>query len=144
MSGDNLTLRLEVTSVPEIVDLVQVITEHLGRMAHMKEEDLHGVALAVQECTVNAIKHGNKGRSDGAVRVEFTLSPRTEPTELVITVCDQGGGFNPEALNNPIAPESLLRTHGRGLFLMNQFMNEVSVSCSEDGETQVRMTKKIR
>jgi serine/threonine-protein kinase RsbW len=62
---------------------------------------------------------------------------------LVVTVKDQGQGFEPSTLSNPLAPENILNTSGRGIFLVRQFMDEVTFLRTRDGGTEVRMLKHL-
>jgi serine/threonine-protein kinase RsbW len=61
----------------------------------------------------------------------------------VIVVRDQGEGFDPEALADPLAPENLLKSSGRGIFFMRSFMDDVRLSRVPGGGMEVRMTKRI-
>ena len=64
------------------------------------------------------------------------------PAALEVKVQDQGQGFDPESVPNPIAEENLLKAYGRGIFFMRSFMDEVSYSFPARGGTVVRMLKK--
>ena len=57
---------------------------------------------------------------------------------------DQGHGFDPETLKNPLTPENMLSTSGRGVFLIRQFMDDVSMRRAPQGGMEVRMIKHIR
>jgi len=85
------------------------------------EHDQFGVRLAIEEAIVNAIKHGNGEDPAKAVRVSYCVNSR----ELITEVEDQGPGFNPSAVPNPLAPENLERPGGRGVFLMRHYMTFV-------------------
>jgi serine/threonine-protein kinase RsbW len=58
-------------------------------------------------------------------------------------VRDQGEGFDPEQLQNPLAPENLLNTSGRGIFFMRSFMDDVVLRQVPEGGMEVRMVKKL-
>ena len=97
------------------------------------------MSVAVRESVVNAIKHGNKQDESKRVHVQFTLHERA----LEVQVSDQGQGFDPAAVPDPLAPENLLKAYGRGIFFMRQFMDEVTHSFPAKGGTVVRMLKRV-
>ena len=95
------TIRLEFASAFDMLDFVQVVSDHIGRMAGLDDDQLHWVGVAVRESVVNAIKHGNQGDESKRVVVEFTPVPSRDPEELVIRVEDEGEGFDPEDVADP-------------------------------------------
>ena len=142
MSSEN-TVRLDFRSGFEMLDVVQVITDHLGRMVGLDDEGLHWVGVAVRESVINAIKHGNRDHPDKLVTVEFTFAPPADPGELIVRVLDEGEGFEPEEVADPLAPENLLKSSGRGIFFMRSFMDDVTLRRATDGGMEVRMVKKL-
>ncbi len=95
--------------------------------------------MAVREAITNAMVHGNK--EDEAKTIELTLNCLGR--ELEIEVKDQGEGFDPTSIPDPTEPANILKTSGRGIFLMRSFMDEVQWSMRPEGGTTVRMTKKF-
>ena len=85
------------------------------------ERILFGVRLAVEEAVINAIKHGNKMDKTKNVTVTYSIDDK----ECVISVTDEGEGFNPAAVPDPTADENLELPHGRGLMLIRAYMDEV-------------------
>ena len=75
--------------------------------------------------------------------VEFTFAPVADPSELVVRVLDQGEGFEPEEIADPLAPENLLKASGRGIFFMRSFMDDVTLRRAAEGGMEVRMVKKL-
>ena len=132
-------VRLEFCSAFDMLDFVQVVSDHVGRMAGLDEDSLHWVSVAVRESVVNAIKHGNKNDESKRVVVEFTPMPLHDPEELVIRVEDEGEGFDPEEVADPLAPENILKSSGRGIFLINGLMDDVRFA---DGGRELQMRKK--
>ena len=137
------TVRIEFGSAFDMLDFVQVVSDHVGRMAGLDEDSLHWVSVAVRESVVNAIKHGNKNDETKRVVVEFTAVPIDEPEELVIRVEDEGEGFDPEEVADPLAPENILKSSGRGIFLIRSFMDEVELQRGTERGMQIRMVKKV-
>lgn len=85
------------------------------------ERVLFAVRLAVEEAVINAIKHGNKMDKTKNVTVTYSIDDK----ECVISVTDEGEGFNPAAVPDPTADENLELPHGRGLMLIRAYMDEV-------------------
>ena len=127
------TVCLDFYSTYEILDFVQVASDHLGRLAGLDDDALHWVGVAVRESVINAIKHGNREHADKLVTVEFTFAPPAAPGELIVRVLDQGEGFEPEGVADPLAPENLLKSSGRGIFFMRNFMDDVTLRRADEG-----------
>jgi serine/threonine-protein kinase RsbW len=141
MAGLRL-VRLEFTSAFEMLDFVQVVNDHVGRSIGLDDDAVHWVGVAVRECVINAIKHGNLSDTAKHVFVEFETLVREEVAEVAICVRDQGLGFDPETLANPLDPENLLKASGRGIFLIRNFMDDVSLQRAANGGMEVRMVKR--
>jgi serine/threonine-protein kinase RsbW len=137
------TVRLEFGSAFDMLDFVQVVSDHIGRIAGLDEDSLHWVSVAVRECVVNAIKHGNQYDESKRVVVEFSPVPPHDPDELVIRVEDEGEGFNPEEVADPLAPENILKSSGRGIFLIRSFMDDVQLQRGRKRGMEIRMVKKV-
>ena len=137
-----VTVGLEIHDL-EMLELVHLMTEHVGRASGLDEDAAHWLSVAVRECVVNGLTHGNGGDPRKAVHVEFTTTPSSDSIELVVSVRDQGDGFDADALPDPCAPENLLRTSGRGIHLVRQFMDDVSFQRVAGGGMEVRMIRRI-
>ena len=137
------TIRLELPSVFEMIDLAQAVTDQLARVIGLDEDAQHWVGVAVRESVVNAIKHGNHFDPAKIVVLEFTTRPARQPSELSILVRDQGEGFDPAGLPDPLAPENLLRESGRGIFFMRRFMDDVQIRRADSGGMEVVMVKRF-
>jgi serine/threonine-protein kinase RsbW len=137
------TVRLQIHSNFDMVDFVQVISDRVGQLAGMDEDQVHWIGVAIRESVINAIKHGNREDYGKLVTVEFTFAPMTDPRELVVRVLDQGEGFEPDSVADPLAPENILKSSGRGIFFMRSFMDDVVLRRSAEGGMEVRMVKKL-
>jgi serine/threonine-protein kinase RsbW len=133
------TVSLDVASRFEMLDVVQTVLVQCCGLVGFDEEAIHYMSVAVRESVVNAIKHGNQQDETKRVQVLFTLHERA----LEVQVRDQGKGFDPEGVPDPLAPENLLKAYGRGIFFMRQFMDEVQHSFPSKGGTVVRMLKRV-
>ncbi|HEV8579786.1 MAG TPA: ATP-binding protein [Thermoanaerobaculia bacterium] len=130
---------LAIGSRFENIELVQVVLRDCLERLGMEEDARHWVDVAVREALANAIKHGNEQNPSKQVRVDLAV----EGEELVIRVEDEGGGFDPAQLGDPLAPENLLRPNGRGIFYMKSFMDEIQYSAGPGGGTMVTLRKRL-
>lgn len=142
MTLDRHTVRLDVGSAFDMLDFVEVVGSQMSRLVGFDEDTLHWISIALRESVANAMKHGNKGDESKRVGVEFIAAPADHPSELTIVVRDQGEGFDPEAVADPLAPENLLKSSGRGIFLIRSFMDEVDLRRGPSGGMEVRMVKR--
>ena len=136
-------VHLEFTSAFEMLDFVQVVSDHLGRSVGLDDDARHWVSVAIRESVINAIKHGNREHPGKLVTVEFTFEPVADPRELIVRVLDEGEGFDPQEVADPLAPENMLKASGRGIFFMRSFMDDVQLHRAPDGGMEVRMVKKL-
>src|SRR6185503_12071865 len=141
-NGHNI-IRLEFSSAFEMLDFVQVVSDHLARSVGLDEDSLHWVGVAIRESVINAIKHGNKSDAAKHVFVEFETATDQVPA-LAIKVRDQGEGFDPETVANPLDPENLLKSSGRGIFLIRNFMDDVQLQRAPEGGMEIRMVKRVQ
>jgi serine/threonine-protein kinase RsbW len=106
--------------VPALLDDVVAALEALG----YPRRDLFAVRLALEEALVNAVKHGNRGNPAKEARLRYHAGPEF----VLLEVEDEGEGFDPFAVPDPLAPENLERPSGRGLFLIRKYMTWVEYS----------------
>jgi serine/threonine-protein kinase RsbW len=90
------------------------------------DKDLFAVRLALEEALVNALRHGNQEDPSKRVNVSFLVGPE----RLLIEVQDEGEGFDPKDVPDPLAPENLERSSGRGLHLIRTYMSWVRFNVS--------------
>jgi serine/threonine-protein kinase RsbW len=137
-------VRLEFTSTFEMLDFVQVVSDHLARGIGLDEDSLHWVSVAIRESVINAIKHGNRNDAAKRVFVEFETATKADVPELAIRIRDQGEGFDPEQVANPLDAENLLKSSGRGIFLIRNFMDDVQLQRAPEGGMEIRMVKRVQ
>ncbi len=143
-SNDPHIVRLEFTSAFEMLDFVQVVSDHLARGVGLDEDAMHWVSVAIRESVINAIKHGNRSDASKHVFVEFQATTKANVPELAIRVRDQGEGFDPERVANPLDVENLLKSSGRGIFLIRNFMEDVQLQRAPEGGMEIRMVKRAQ
>jgi serine/threonine-protein kinase RsbW len=136
-------VRLDFRSSVDMLDFVQVVSDHIGRMCGLDDEALHWVGVAVRESVINAIKHGNEEDERKRVHVEFTPL-NGDSAGVAIRVRDEGPGFDPGALPDPLAPENILKSSGRGIFLIRSFMDEMVLQRAPQGGMEVVMVKRAQ
>jgi serine/threonine-protein kinase RsbW len=137
-------IRLEFSSAFEMLDFVQVVSDHLARGVGLDDDALHWVSVAIRESVINAIKHGNKSDARKHVFVEFETAGHAATAELAIRVRDEGEGFDPATLASPLEPENLLKSSGRGIFLIRNFMDDVRLQRAPEGGMEIRMVKRAQ
>ena len=127
----DVTISADPSAINGVVDGVMQIA-HQMECAKGNE---YQIELALREALANAIVHGCN--NDPTKKVECCVAC-TENSDVVIVVRDPGAGFNPSAVPNCLAAENLNATHGRGIYLINQLMDEVSF---ERNGAEIRMRK---
>ena len=116
-------------STLDTVNTVEQTAHDYALKAGFPEDELGNISLAAREAAVNAVMHGNQQAADKKVDVSFELSDAA----LTIRIADQGDGFDPDSLPDPLAPENILRGSGRGIFLIRTFMDELNFRSLESG-----------
>ena len=135
-------MRLEFTSAFEMLDFVQVVSDHVGRRVRLDEDAIHWVGVAIRESVANAIKHGNRNDTSKHVFVEFVTKELGDVPEVLIRVRDQGEGFDPETVADPREADNLLKSSGRGIFLIRSFMDDVQLRRAPEGGMEIQMVKR--
>jgi anti-sigma regulatory factor (Ser/Thr protein kinase) len=127
----NMVIPADPKAIPQVTDGVR----QLLRTKHWPEEEIAKIELALQEALANAVRHGCKGDASKSVQCVLTCDAKQG---LVVVVRDPGSGFDPAAVPDPLAGENVFKSSGRGVFLINQLMDEVAF---RDGGREVQMRK---
>jgi serine/threonine-protein kinase RsbW len=131
----DLTLKLQKTlegrieAIPPFVDGVMSVVHSMGCAAGKERE----VEVALIEALANAVQHGCKNDPSKLVEVCVACD---DSRGLLIVIRDPGPGFDPSSIPNPVVGQNLFSTHGRGIFLINQLVDEVHY---EKGGTEIHM-----
>jgi serine/threonine-protein kinase RsbW len=133
------TVERLMESTLDSVDQAEELTAAAGQRAGFDEEELMKMGMAIREAMVNAVVHGNQYNANK--RVRFAIAVTRD--RFTITIADEGTGFDFSRLPDPLAPENLLRTSGRGIFLMRSFMDAVDLRHLESGGTEVTLVKNV-
>src|ERR1700745_1102971 len=122
----------------ETVNNAEETAGRIAAEAGFDDEDVMKISMAVREAAVNAVLHGNAYDPGKKVSLAFERTGG----DLVITIRDQGKGLDLSKIPNPLAPENLLKTSGRGIFLMRSFMDVVEIRPSKTG-TELKLIKHV-
>ncbi|HRP02160.1 MAG TPA: ATP-binding protein [Candidatus Kapabacteria bacterium] len=109
--------------------LVEPILMNLRNQFMIPDEKYYNIMIAVTEAVNNALNHGNKLNHDKIV--EFTVRANNE--RLMIKVTDQGEGFNPDDVPDCTDPANILKSSGRGVYIIKELMDEVLIDASPNG-----------
>lgn len=120
---------LEINSDPNNLITVEEFVNYFCKDVQLPDEKLSDVLLAVTEATTNAMIHANKSNVDKMV----TIDAEVVDSKLIIKVKDEGEGFDPKDIPDPTEPENLLRDHGRGVFLMRIYMDNLEYQRTPTG-----------
>ena len=131
------TIEQTFDSTLERVDVGEEIVLKEAQDLGFDQDDQHKIGIAVRECLVNAVIHGNRYN----VRKKVHLAVSRSPGRLEVRIGDEGEHFDMSQLPDPLADENLLRHSGRGLLLMQAFMDEFQVRPREPNGTEVKLVK---
>jgi serine/threonine-protein kinase RsbW len=139
MVADASVVEVVLESDLKNVEVAEEITRRVSSTAGFDEDDQHKIDMAVHESLINAIWHGNKSDPSKHVWLRFEIfSDRLE-----IRVRDQGNGYDPRGLPDPLSQENLLNVSGRGIFLIRTFMDDFRVENRTGEGTEVVLVKRL-
>ncbi len=134
--AEHYTLDSTLESVEKIEHLV---LEHAQR-AGFCGVSLEQIALAVHETAANAVFHGNQE----CIQKKVSLVICSTGNKLKIVITDEGNGFDPAKIPDPLAPEEMFRERGRGVYLTRALMDEYHVNCGARGGSEVTLVKYLK
>ena len=127
MAEENYTLEIE--SNPNNLITVEEFVNYFAKDIGIPEERMNGLMLSVTEATTNAIKHANKSDESKLVKINVNIVGR----KVIISVKDEGIGFDPQKIPDPTEPENLLKDSGRGVYLMRFYMDDLKYNITPTG-----------
>jgi serine/threonine-protein kinase RsbW len=134
---DKLVIKLDEIVPSDVTVIDSAVAKITGLIKQSRCcDDTRNIDLALREALANAIVHGNRSNPDKAVRICVAVQP---DCGILIIVKDTGMGFDPSQLPNPVVGQNLLAEHGRGIFLVNQLMDDVRFTF--DGGTSIHMRR---
>ncbi len=134
ITGNKIIIPSDLEYLATIDDFVEGILRGYGT----EESVIADIAISVTELVINSINHGNKSEEQKSVSL---LINRTNG-EVSITITDQGSGFDPDTIADPLAAENLLKDTGRGIFIVKSLMDKVEVETTDEG-THITIIKAI-
>ena len=132
----NISKTISFPSLIENLEKIEQISSQIAVDAGFDESTVDDISIALTELINNAIHHANKDNPDKKVTVIFSVDSK----KLVISISDEGKGFSPTNVGNPLDPDNLMSDSGRGLYLVDALMDKVEYKISETG-TEVIITK---
>ena len=127
---------LTIPSSLEQIEAVEELAENAADQMGFSEDERDSLAIAVTEAVNNAILHGNGQDASKKVRIKFLF----QESQLTVRIKDEGVGFNPDQVSDPLAPENLLKESGRGIFILSSLMDDVRFEFHDDG-TEIILVK---
>ena len=131
---------IRVPSTMEALGDVQNLVDRASRAFGLDEELSHWIELSVNESAINAILHGNQ--LDESKDVFLSIASDGDSIEVVVE--DHGEGFQLADIPDPTDVENLLKPGGRGILIIQSFMDKVEVTKRPEGGSRLRMVKRIQ
>ncbi len=128
----SLTISSERTSIENAVNLAEKIAAEMKLI----DDESDNLAISVSEAVANAIIHGNKLDKNKKVKISIFV----KNNRITVKVKDQGSGFEPKKLDNPIHPDNISKEFGRGVFILRNLMDTVEFNFTKSG-TEVIFSK---
>ena len=134
---DARKLRLSLESTLDSIEAAELIVQRMAELNGFDQEQVHQIGMGVRETMANAVMHGNCLSPDKAVAFDASIDEEA----FRVSVTDQGAGFDPDCVRDPLGEDGLLQASGRGLLMMRAFFDEVEIGSSGDTGTRVRLVK---
>jgi serine/threonine-protein kinase RsbW len=120
---------LEISSESKHLNKVDKLSAKVARYAKLNASDSDDLGIVTTELVNNAIHHGNKNNPIKKVLISFEV----DKDRIEMRIKDEGDGFNPDKLKDPLAPENLMSESGRGIFLIRNLMDNLEFNFYNDG-----------
>lgn len=139
MSATDKKVALTLESNFKSVEVAEEFLHSVMDDSPLEDAESHRVEMAVRESVINAIQHGNHCDESKKVELEINLTP----TQLTIFVRDEGQGFDAASIPNPLEENNILKTSGRGIFIIRSFMDEFQVRRLPNDGNEIMMVKRL-
>lgn len=134
ITGNTIKIPSDLNYLAVVDEFVEGILRGYGA----DESIIADIAISVSELINNSVNHGNKAETEQPVEV----SVNKNGDNVSISITDQGSGFDPEEIADPLAEENLLKNAGRGIFIVKSLMDSIEVETTDRG-TKITITKAI-
>ncbi|MEA2030614.1 MAG: ATP-binding protein [candidate division Zixibacteria bacterium] len=135
ITGNRITIPPNLEFMADVDSFIEGILRGYGT----DESTIADIAISASELVNNAVTHGQKSAHNNTIVIEIEYANGN----VKIIVSDQGSGFNPDKIDDPLAEENLLKEVGRGLFIVKSLMDDVDINATEQGTT-ITITKAIK
>ena len=119
----------EIPSDPELLPVAEEYILNIAKEVHLNEDKFNDLTLAFSEAAANSILHGNKADKSKIVTLKVTVND----DDMIISLKDQGEGFDINDIPDPTKPENILKDHGRGIHIMRSFLKDLRYNFSPEG-----------
>ena len=140
LSGETGNVDVFLASTLDSVDDAENLVLKAAQEVGFGDDDLHKIGMAVRETVVNAVIHGNRYNSRKRVHLQVLKGD----DRITITVADEGNGFEPRSVPDPLAEENLLQQSGRGILLIRAFVDDYQMQRMAPAGTEVKLVKYLR
>ena len=137
--GEHVEVDTYLDSALESVDQAEELVVDVAKKAGIGEDDALSLGMAIRECAVNAVVHGNRYNLNK--KVHLTVERTSE--QVVVKIADEGEGFELSDLPDPVAEENLMRHSGRGIFIIRAFTDDFHVRRLTPSGTEVTLVKNV-
>ena len=119
----------EIPSDPELLPVAEEYILNIAREVNLDQDKFNNLTLAFSEAAANSIVHGNKSDKSKIV----TITVKVDDEKMIISLKDQGEGFDLNEVPDPTKPENILKDHGRGIHIMRSFLSNLTYNFSPEG-----------
>lgn len=119
----------EISSNPEFLPDLEEFILDIAKETGLDNDQINSLSLSFSEAVSNSIVHGNKGDSNKKIKIKVEINS----DKIIITIKDEGKGFNPDAIPDPTKPENILKDSGRGIHIMKSFLNGLKYNFTSSG-----------
>jgi serine/threonine-protein kinase RsbW len=127
----DITEQLIIPSDQTYLPKVEKFLTSLSKRANLTEDQSDNLAIAVTELVNNGIIHANQFDTKKTVTITAKLSKK----KLIVSVTDQGGGFEPLTLADPTTPQNISKFSGRGIYIVKELIKDVTFHPTPQGTT---------
>jgi serine/threonine-protein kinase RsbW len=128
------------SSFSKIKYVIRQVSDFLKSL-RLDDSTMFDLRLSLEEALINAIKHGNKLDKRLSIDIEFIIELMRDNNKLIVHIEDEGNGFDYQNLPDPTKEENLLKTSGRGVFLIRHLMDEVTFNKKGN---RISMVKRLK
>lgn len=121
--------RKEIFSDPELMPEVEQFVLDVAEKIGLNENKFNNISLAVAEAISNSIKHGNKNDKNKKVFIKIEV----KNDQMIVTLKDEGTGFDPNTIPDPTKPENILKESGRGVHIMRSLLDDLRFNFTPNG-----------